>query len=169
MPLHHYGRIPRPGRLVCAVWFRRPGGCRREWSSTDVSRHKNDSYGAQGYAVVVWRLVLTPNEVRFGGHFLPYDVGNFEFSSQLGLRESDQEQGIYNLNQNVLNAGPTPAEQALIEGWYANQPGPSKVLDKTSGVPLQASAVYPRGLASSGESARGARGRQPNSWFCFCE
>src|SRR5207247_465524 len=53
MPLHHYGRIPRPGRLVCAVWFRRPGGCRREWSSTDVSRHKNDSYGAQGYAVVV--------------------------------------------------------------------------------------------------------------------
>ncbi len=75
--------------------------------------------------------MLTPNEVRFGGHFLPYDVGNFEFSSQLGLRESDQEQGIYNLNQNVLNAGPTPAEQALIEGWYANQPGPSKVLDKT--------------------------------------
>ena len=62
--------------------------------------------------------MLTPNEVRFGGHFLPYDVGNFEFSSQLGLRESDQEQGIYNLNQNVLNAGPTPAEQALIEGWY---------------------------------------------------
>ena len=49
---------------------------------------------------------------------MPYDVGNFEFSSQLGLRESDQEQGIYNLNQNVLNAGPTPAEQALIEGWY---------------------------------------------------
>src|SRR5438067_425234 len=117
MPLHHYGRIPRPGRLVCAVWFRRPGGCRREWSSTDVSRHKNDSYGAQGCAVVVLHFE-SPNEVRFGGHFLPYDVGNFEFSSQLGLRESDQEQGIYNLNQNVLNAGPTPAEQALIEGWY---------------------------------------------------
>jgi hypothetical protein len=47
------------------------------------------------------------------------------------LRESAQEQAIYNLNQNVLNAGPTPAEQALIAGWYANQPGSSKVLNKT--------------------------------------
>jgi hypothetical protein len=33
---------------------------------------------------------------------------------------------IYSLNQNVLNAGPTPAEQELIAGWYAN----GHVLDK---------------------------------------
>jgi hypothetical protein len=66
-----------------------------------------------------------------GGHFLPYDTGNFEFSSKAGLREQDQEQAIFHLNQNLLNAGPTPAEQALIAGWYANQPGPTKVLDKT--------------------------------------
>ena len=26
-----------------------------------------------------------------GGHFLPYDTGNFEFSSKLGLRAQDQE------------------------------------------------------------------------------
>ncbi len=65
-----------------------------------------------------------------GGHFLPYDVGNFEFSSKLGLREQDEEQAIYHLNQNVLNAGPTPAEVSLINGWYANQTGPKKVLDK---------------------------------------
>jgi len=60
------------------------------------------------------------------------------------------------LNQNVLNAGPTPAEQALIEGWYANQPGPSKVLDKTSGVPLQAAAML-RGWA--GQLRRKCAGR----------
>jgi hypothetical protein len=66
-----------------------------------------------------------------GGHFLPYDVGNFEFSSKFGLRGQDQEQLIYFLNQNVLKAGPTPAEQALITGWYANQPGFRKVLNKS--------------------------------------
>jgi hypothetical protein len=51
-----------------------------------------------------------------GAHFLPYDVGNFSFSS--GLTRADQEVAIYNLNQNVLRAGPTPAAQALITGWY---------------------------------------------------
>jgi len=61
-----------------------------------------------------------------GGHFLPYDTGNFQFSSKAGLTEADQEQAIYFLNQNVLNAGPTGAEQALIGGWYAN----GQVLDK---------------------------------------
>jgi len=57
-----------------------------------------------------------------GGHFLPYDTGNFEFSSKAGLTEADQAQAIYFLNQNVLNAGPTVAEQELIAGWYANGP-----------------------------------------------
>jgi hypothetical protein len=61
-----------------------------------------------------------------GGHFLPYDTGNFEFSSKAGLTEADQEQSIYLLNQNVLNTGPTQAEIELITGWYAN----GKVLDK---------------------------------------
>jgi hypothetical protein len=55
-----------------------------------------------------------------GGHFLPYDTGNFEFSGKSGVREIDQLQAIYHLNQNVLNAGPTPAEQNLIANWYAN-------------------------------------------------
>jgi hypothetical protein len=65
-----------------------------------------------------------------GGHFLPYDTGNFEFSSKAGLREQDQEQAIFHLNQNVLNAGPTQAERELIAGWYANQARFTKVLDK---------------------------------------
>jgi hypothetical protein len=62
-----------------------------------------------------------------GGHFLPYDTGNFEFSSKAGLRETDQEEAIYNLNQTVLNAGPTGAESDLIAGWYAT----SHTLNKT--------------------------------------
>ena len=55
-----------------------------------------------------------------GGHFLPYDTGNFEFSSKVGLRELDQEEAIYNLNQNVLKAGATASETSLINGWYAS-------------------------------------------------
>jgi hypothetical protein len=61
-----------------------------------------------------------------GAHFLPYDVGNFSFSSRPGLTRGDQEVAIYNLNQNVLKAGPTPAAQALIAGWY---PGGTTVQD----------------------------------------
>jgi len=58
-----------------------------------------------------------------GGHFLPYDVGNFDFSSKPGLTKCDQQEAIYSLNQNVLNAGPTTAEKELIAGWYANNNG----------------------------------------------
>jgi mono/diheme cytochrome c family protein len=63
---------------------------------------------------------------EIGAHFLPYDIGNFAFSSKTGLRRVDQELAIYNLNQNVLKAGPTPAALELIAGWY---PGTSKVQD----------------------------------------
>jgi hypothetical protein len=55
-----------------------------------------------------------------GAHFLPYDAGNFAFSSTAGLTEADQEAAIYNLNQNVLKAGPNTATSELIAGWYAN-------------------------------------------------
>lgn len=51
-----------------------------------------------------------------GAHFLPYDVGNFEFSSKPGLTRCDQEEAIYHLNQNVLYANPTEAELELIAG-----------------------------------------------------
>lgn len=54
-----------------------------------------------------------------GGHFLPYDAGNFEFASKPGLQRCDQENAIYHLNKNTLNAGPTVAEQELIQGWYS--------------------------------------------------
>ena len=57
---------------------------------------------------------------NIGAHFLPYDNGNFLFSSKVGLREQDQEAMIHNLNLNVLNANPSPAAQGLIAGWYQN-------------------------------------------------
>jgi hypothetical protein len=56
---------------------------------------------------------------NIGAHFLPYDVGNFEFSDKPGLTKADQQLVIKQLNQNVLSAGPTPATVDLIGGWYA--------------------------------------------------
>jgi hypothetical protein len=52
-------------------------------------------------------------------HFLPYDAGNFLFSSAEGFRKEDQEAAIKALNLIVLNgAGPTDGEVNLILGWY---------------------------------------------------
>lgn len=64
---------------------------------------------------------------NFGGHFLPYDTGNFHFSTKPGLTEANQESAIYTLNQNVLKAGPTAATAELIAGWYPNN---TQVLNK---------------------------------------
>jgi hypothetical protein len=61
-----------------------------------------------------------------GAHFLPYDSGNFEFANAPGLTLGEQQESIYRLNQNVLQTGPTVAEQELIAGWYA---GGSHTLD----------------------------------------
>ena len=60
-----------------------------------------------------------------GGHFLPYDVGNFEFhsSSSGTLTKCAQEEAIYRLNQIVLSANPTNAETELIAGWYSTTNG----------------------------------------------
>ncbi len=76
----------------------------------------------------------------FGGHMLPYDKGNFEFSSVDGLTDAQRESAIYALNQNLLNADPvvnppvvegalTLAGQSLISGWYSNSSLPPQTLD----------------------------------------
>jgi hypothetical protein len=62
---------------------------------------------------------LAHPSANVGAHYLPYDTGNFEFSSVPGLQEADQEEAIYNLNQNVLKTNATVAEQELVAGWYA--------------------------------------------------
>ena len=46
--------------------------------------------------------------------------GTFSFSNKPGLTETAQEEAIYRLNQNILQAGPTVAEKELIVGWYAS-------------------------------------------------
>lgn len=58
-------------------------------------------------------------DADIGAHFLPYDLGNFEFSSKPGLTEVDQQASLHQLNQMVLGTGPTAATSALISGWYA--------------------------------------------------
>ena len=55
----------------------------------------------------------------YGGHFLPWDIGNFEFSTQPGLTKADQQAAIHQLNQMVLTTNPTLIERNLINGWYA--------------------------------------------------
>jgi hypothetical protein len=59
-------------------------------------------------------------KANVGAHFLPYDIGNFLFSNTAGLTRTAQESAIYNLNHNVLNAGPPTQESELINGWYAS-------------------------------------------------
>jgi hypothetical protein len=66
-------------------------------------------------------------EGNIGAHFLPYDTGNFAFSSKAGLTEVDQQASLHGLNTNVLATSPTPATQSLIQGWYASG---TDVLDK---------------------------------------
>lgn len=56
-----------------------------------------------------------------GAHFQPYDVGNFAFSDKPGLTRADQELAIYNLNMNMLQAGPTAAAQDLLAGVYPSR------------------------------------------------
>lgn len=55
-----------------------------------------------------------------GAHFLPYDTGNFTFSSVGGLRKADQETAIHRLNLNALQGSVTPATVELVQGWYAS-------------------------------------------------
>jgi hypothetical protein len=58
-----------------------------------------------------------------GAHFLPYDTGNFSFSSKAGFTQADLETAIHDLNKNVLHSGPNVAMTELIEGWYADGTG----------------------------------------------
>jgi len=63
-----------------------------------------------------------------GSRFLPFDTGNYLFSSQSSLSEASQSEAFYQLNQLVLatEVDPNSATSRLINGWYAN----GHVLDK---------------------------------------
>jgi hypothetical protein len=55
-----------------------------------------------------------------GAHFIPYDSGNFTFSTKTGYTQADLEPVIHALNMNVLEAGPNTAITELIQGWYSS-------------------------------------------------
>jgi len=88
-----------------------------------------------------------------GGHFLPYDAGNFEFSSKSGLTKADQQLALYNLNQNVLKAGPTQAAIDLITGWYQSSPPNNPVLDENYTPPSWTAAITTRLISAISRSS----------------
>ncbi len=68
-----------------------------------------------------------------GARFLPYDTGNFLFSTRSSYTEIAQTEAIYKMNQNIRALAPigtTVATSKLIDGWY-QRPWPlNHVLDK---------------------------------------
>jgi mono/diheme cytochrome c family protein len=66
---------------------------------------------------------------NLGSRFLPFDTGNYLFSSNATLSESAQSESFYQLNQLVAQTELSASSPAstLIAGWYAN----GHVLDKT--------------------------------------
>jgi hypothetical protein len=63
--------------------------------------------------------VVTPRPPGdLGAHFLPFDIANFAFSSN--LKPDQQEQQIFTMNLDVYNIerDRSPSIQELIAGWY---------------------------------------------------
>lgn len=60
-----------------------------------------------------------------GARFLPFDTGNYAFSTRASLTEAAQSDALHRLNQyvalteNGTQTAPTPT-QSLISGWYAD-------------------------------------------------
>lgn len=84
-----------------------PGSCVACHGGTNYAGSFSDSQSGQALPDI-------------GAHFLPFDAGNFLYSTRAGLREPDQEAALKALNLLILNStGATQAEKDLINGWYA--------------------------------------------------
>jgi hypothetical protein len=70
-----------------------------------------------------------------GGHFLPFDVDNFTYSTTAGFTLAAQQDSFRALNKLVASAGPTPAITELINGWYHNDLGTAGPDQDTDFVP----------------------------------
>jgi hypothetical protein len=72
---------------------------------------------------------ITPAVYRQTGQtnasFLPFDINGFEFSTEPGLRQEDQEAAFKEFNAAVLQTATTPAIDDLIYGWYGGQSLPN--------------------------------------------
>ena len=55
---------------------------------------------------------------NLGAHFLPFDLGNFKFSSVAGSTKADSQANLKTLNTIIQGTNPTPAANRLITGWY---------------------------------------------------
>jgi mono/diheme cytochrome c family protein len=55
-----------------------------------------------------------------GGHFLPFDVDNFSYSTTAGFTLAAQQDAFRALNKLVVGAGPTAGITELVNGWYDN-------------------------------------------------
>lgn len=60
----------------------------------------------------------TQTKIVTDAHFLPFDPDAFKFASFQGYSFNDQQEYFRRLNEHVYNAGPTPAIQEIIDGWY---------------------------------------------------
>jgi hypothetical protein len=60
-----------------------------------------------------------------GSRFLPFDTGNFLFSTRSGLTEADQQAALKALNDLVVRTegGADTATTRLVRGWYADGSG----------------------------------------------
>jgi mono/diheme cytochrome c family protein len=71
----------------------------------------------------------TPSPL-LGARFLPFDTGNYLFSTRTGLTEASQGAALHNLNELVVKTEGTgdTATKRLVAGWYA---AGATSLDKT--------------------------------------
>lgn len=66
---------------------------------------------------------------NLGAKFLPFDIGNFAFSSGSGLTRSEQEPALKRLNLLVRDTEPSVPQTAikkLIDGWYGGNADPNQ-------------------------------------------
>jgi len=92
---------------------------------------------------------------NLGSNFLPFDTGNYLFSSVLDLTEPAQGAALKRLNELVVATQPAKATAALVQGWYASG---GTQLDKAyvppawtvaAGQPPEAAEFYRRVIGTS--------------------
>ncbi|HEX2543015.1 MAG TPA: hypothetical protein VHM00_18280 [Caldimonas sp.] len=101
------------GELVASVNL--DGRGEKYMPGTCVACHGGSTYNG--------RFPETPGaSANLGARFLPFDTGNFLFSSRPELGELAQSEAFFQLNQLVAATEPAPdtPTHRLINGWYAN-------------------------------------------------
>ena len=108
------------GELVSSVNL--DGRGEKFMPGTCVACHGGSTYNG--------RFPETPGASPYlGSRFLPFDTGNYLFSSDPALGEAAQSESFFQLNQLVVATEPTADSPThrLVNGWYAN----GHVIDKS--------------------------------------